>query len=75
MTLLIPPRYPCREHDRDLTEEVRAKVASDEVFTSNLSWRRTTAGLLKVGAFEVDVRCPEGSEGGHQIRFMGSFEK
>jgi hypothetical protein len=75
MMRLIPPRYPCREHNRDLTDEVRAKVDNDTVVTSNLNWRRTGAGMVKTGAFEVDVRCPDGNDGGHEIRFMGSFEK
>jgi hypothetical protein len=75
MTLLIPPRYKCREHNRDLTDDVLAKVDSEQVVTANLNWRRTAKGVVRTGAFEVDVRCPEGASGGHELRFMGTFEK
>jgi hypothetical protein len=75
VTRLIPARYPCRKHDHDLTDEVLAKVDGDAMFVANLNWQRTASGMVRTGAFEVDVRCPGGDDGGHGIRFMGSFEK
>jgi hypothetical protein len=75
MIRLVPQRYVCRIHDHDLTEMVRAKVETEPWVTANLAWRPTRKGLVKVGTFEVDVRCPDGGSEGHVLRFDGSFEK
>jgi len=75
MSQLIPPRYRCRVHDHDLTEDVRTKVDNEPEVTANLGWRSTRTGMARIGTFEVDVRCPEGGSEGHVLRFIGSFEK
>jgi len=75
MTRLVPARYVCRDHDRDLTADVLAKVDSDPTVTASMSWRPTRRGMAKVGTFQVDARCPDGADGGHLLRFYGSYEK
>jgi len=75
MTRLVPPRYVCRTHSRDLTDDVLAKVESDPTVTASMGWRFGRKGMAKVSTFEVDVRCPDGESGGHLLRFDGSYEK
>ncbi len=75
MTRLVPPRYVCRTHERDLTEDVLAKVENDPTVTASMGWRPTRKGMAKIGTFKVDVRCPDGENGGHLLRFHGSYEK
>jgi hypothetical protein len=58
-----------------LTEEVRIKVDNEPSVTANLGWRSSRTGMVRVGTFEVDVRCPDGGSEGHLLRFVGSFEK
>jgi hypothetical protein len=50
-------------------------VDHEPVVTSNLNWWPTGTAVVVGGAFEVDVHCPDGDDGGHEIRFMGSFER
>jgi hypothetical protein len=75
VTRLVPPRYVCRTHNRDLTVDVLAKVDSDPMVTADMGWRSTWKGRAKVGTFEVDVRCPDGEGEGHLLRFEGSYEE
>jgi len=75
MTRLVPPRYVCRTHNRDLTADVLAKVDNDPTVTANMGWRPRRKGMANVGTFEVDVRCTDGEGEGHLLRFEGSYEK
>lgn len=68
--LFIPSVYKCRIHDRNLTEEVRAKVEATEIPVSSFGWQHDPAEKTQE-AFRVQVRCPEGD--GHDLTFRGTY--
>lgn len=74
MTRLVPSKYLCREHNRELTAEVLAVVEEDPSVTVNLGHTVTSIGLVEIGTFTVDVNCP-GGDTAHVLRFMGSYQR
>jgi hypothetical protein len=69
MKQIVPAVYKCRTHDRELTEDVVAKVASTPQKLSGTGFR--FSGRRAPQPFKVVVRCPDGD--GHDLVFSGTY--
>ncbi len=71
MIELVPRIYKCRTHDRDLTDEVRAKVKADVVTVPAGFGYKSRPGSARDVPFTIVVQCPEGE--GHSLTFKGTY--
>ena len=68
MGIFTPKAYRCREHERDLTDEVRVLVEADEDPVSGYGFDKSSQ---RERGFRVVVKCPGGE--GHDLVFHGSY--
>jgi hypothetical protein len=69
MSEIIPARFICREHDRELTSAVVTRVAADPVTTARAGLHK--GELRGQRPFKVIVRCDGGD--GHDLVFSGTY--
>jgi hypothetical protein len=72
MTLYVPARYKCRQHDRDLTDEVQGRVEAAAEVVASVGHRVSFAPAPR--PFRVLVHCPgaDGQDDGHELAFQGT---